>query len=472
MVSGKVGDLDLKQLIPEDEGLCLDSEEVGSEEPGNIEIATLKEREGDPGDNPTNLYLAECGKSRLLKADEERTLSSYIEDSKHLSLLEQEWIAKNGSKPSGTDLLLVLLDGFCQARPVFEALCQHLGLQSDESITHKVLHPDLRASIDAFIDEKLTSIVAKKTGGNTSPTLDTLTRFSLDSRLIPWHILEEENQLNSLDELENAIYSPEFRDRLAKRCLEITSHFEQVHERANQATDKLIQSNLRLVVSVAKKYTGRGMPILDLIQEGNIGLMRAVDKFNHRRGYKFSTYAHWWIRQAVNRAVADQSRTIRLPVHTSDAVAKLFQAKRRLSHKLGRKPTTKELASEVGTSPEKIEWLSSIGLNEPISLETPVGDEGSQLGNFIKDQTSPEPEEIADANLLKEQLNKTLEFLSPRERCIIKMRFGLDNERSMTLEEVGSELSLTKERIRQIEKEALMKLRHPSRSRDLIGYLG
>ena len=471
MVSEKVGDLDLKQILSEDEGVYLVGKAIGSEEPANVKFATLKRGEGEPGENPTSLYLAECGQSRLLKADEEKTLSSYVENIKHLSLLEQEWLLKYGYQPSGTDLLTVLLEGFCQARPVFEALCQHLELQSDESITHKVLHPDLRASIDGFIDEELISAVAEKTGKNTASTLETLTRFSMDSRLIPWHILEKEGQLNSPVEFENIVNSPEFRDRLARRRPEITSHFEQVNERANQATDRLIQANLRLVVSVAKKYIGRGMPILDLIQEGNIGLMRAVGKFNHRRGYKFSTYAHWWIRQAVSRAVADQSRTVRLPVHTSDAIAKLSQIKRRLSHKLGRKPTIKELAPEMGVSPDKIEWLSSIGSNEPISLETPIGEEGGQLGDFIKDQMTPEPAEIADSNLLKEQLNKTLESLLPRERRIIKMRFGLDSERSFTLEDVGAELGLTKERIRQIEKEALTKLRHPSRSRELIDYL-
>jgi len=234
----------------------------------------------------------------------------------------------------------------------------------------------------------------------------------------------------------------------------------------------MVQANLRMVISVAKGHGDRGVPLPDLIQEGNIGLMQAVQKFDHRRGYKFSTYAIPWIWQAVNRAVNEQSRIMRLPGHLIDTLKKLAQASNRLSQELGRQPTERELASEMGVSPEKVEWLLKVSSGGAISMETPVGEEGTQLGDFIGDREVPEPEEEANASLLKEQLSEALESLTPREQRVIELRFGLDNEYNRTLEEVGVELGLTKERIRQIEKEALAKLRHPSLSRKLIGYLG
>jgi RNA polymerase primary sigma factor len=233
----------------------------------------------------------------------------------------------------------------------------------------------------------------------------------------------------------------------------------------------MIQANLRMVISVAKGHNGWGVPLSDLIQEGNIGLMQAVQKFDHRRGYRFSTYAIPWIWQAINRAVNDQSRKVRLPGHLIDDLTKLTRARNSLAQELGRQPTEKELASEMGLTSNKIEALLRVSSGGATSLETPVGEEGGQLGDFIADQTAVQPEEEATVSLLREDLSRTLESLTPRERRVIELRFGLDNERSRTLMEVGTELGLTKERIRQIEKEAPAKLRHPSHSRDLIEYL-
>jgi RNA polymerase primary sigma factor len=234
----------------------------------------------------------------------------------------------------------------------------------------------------------------------------------------------------------------------------------------------MIQANLRLVISVAKGRIDLGVPLSDLIQEGNIGLMQAVQKFDHRRGYKFSTYAIPWIWQAINRAVNDQSRIVHLPGHVVDDLTKLSRAKHNLAQKLGRQPTEKELASETGLPSEKIESLFTVISGVPVSLDKPVGEDGSQIGDFIADQTIVQPEEQSSESLLREELSRTLESLTPRERRVIELRFGLNNEYSRTLTEVGTELDLSKERIRQIEKEALAKLRHPSRSRELIGYLG
>jgi RNA polymerase primary sigma factor len=296
--------------------------------------------------------------------------------------------------------------------------------------------------------------------------------LSLDSRLIPWHIMEEAGRKSSLAEFEKVLQSPEFHDKLEAHRSEIVKHFERIRERARQATNHMIKANLRLVVSVAKRYISWGVPLSDLIQEGNIGLMQAVQKFDHRRGYKFSTYAILWIWQAINRAVDDQSRIVRLPGHVIDDLTKLSRVRKNLAQKLGRQPIEKELASETGLPSKKIESLLKLSSGAPVSFETPVGEEGSQLGDFIADEAILQPEEQSIASLLREELSKTLESLTPRERRIIELRFGLGNEYGRTLAEVGTELGLSKERIRQIEKEALAKLRHPSHSRELIGYLG
>ena len=462
---------DREQISSVDEDAYLSTEEVEEEESSGLE-AMPREPKIELGDDLLDLYFTEVGRTPLLKDEETRILARQIEDGHHLARVEKQWISAHYVKPSAIQLLSALAERLTGVDSLFETVYQYLELPYQGSVAKKMLHPDLRRAIDDKIDQGLLDAVAEITGESPTTIEKSIIELSLDSRMMPWRIMEEAGLAISLAELGELLDLPEFRDKLEPHHSEIVQHFERISERARQASNRMIQANLRLVVSVAKGHSDRGVPLPDLIQEGNIGLMQAVRKFDHRRGTKFSTYATPWIWQAVNRAGNDKSRIVRLPGHVIEQLTKLGKARNSLTQKLGRQPTEPELISETRLPSNKMKGLLELISGGTVSLDTPVGEDGSQIGDFIADETILQPEEQATTSLLREELTRTLESLTPRERRVIELRYGLGNEPSRTLGEVGTELSLTKERIRQIEKEALTKLRHPSRSRNLIGYLG
>jgi RNA polymerase sigma factor (sigma-70 family) len=418
-----------------------------------------------------SLYLLECRQTPLLGSAEEKQLGRQVELGKYLSKAEESLASSGKGKPGAEELTLHFIKNFNSNRSVYDAVCRIINMIPGMSIFESIIQPAFRAAIDGFVDPKFIEEVAKIGRLNIEDTLQKITEVSDDTQLIPWHLISDADHIVTFSGLQKKLNSSAFVDELKKKSKELDQHYGSFTRVSQVAADKLVKGNLRLVVSIAKKYSSRTMSMLDLIQEGNIGLMKASWKFDHRKGYKFSTYATWWIRQAISRAIAEQSRTVRLPVHMVESTRKLFQARQKLWQMYGHEPTRKELAKEMGVSLEKIDKLIRAKAGEAISLERPIGEEGSQFGDFIEDETSPDPEEQVAVSLLGEQLMKVMDSLSPREKRIIMARFGLDNEPSRTLEDVGVEFGLTKERIRQIEKEALAKLRHRSRSQKLTDYL-
>ncbi|MBC8100236.1 MAG: sigma-70 family RNA polymerase sigma factor [Armatimonadetes bacterium] len=299
------------------------------------------------------------------------------------------------------------------------------------------------------------------------PSNDTVGLYLKEMSRVPLLNLEDEVGLAQRYESGRAAHKKLLRDPEHECAAEWVITIQD----GQDAREHLIKANTRLVVSIAKKYMSRGVHFLDLIQEGNIGLMKAVEKFDYRRGYRFSTYATWWIRQTITRAIADQGRTIRVPVHMSDRIRRLYRVVRQLEQELGRKPDVREISEEMKEDLRKVEWMMKVSW-QPLSLEHPVGDDDdSELGNFIENDSTPTPSDAAHHNLLNEKLEELLSTLSSREARILRLRFGLQNGKSYTLEEVGQKFGLTRERIRQIEGRALRRLRHPRRSRHLRDYL-
>ncbi len=442
------------------------------EEPTAAEMETPSEAdEQEVVDDPVHMYLHEIGKVRLLTAEDEKDLAQKMEQGNRISDIRQDFQQKNGRAPSATEVILTILKEIGQASSIIRHLRGQLGLGRITNFKNSILSPELQNSITDEIDPQLIQNVAQQINKPVPATEQMLINLSVNINLLPEAVFNIIGDNTSLGKIEALASDDAFAKSAQSFEKQFKVYLNQVKQEAEKSQKRLIEANLRLVVSVAKKHVGRGMSLLDLVQEGNIGLFRAVQKFDYRRGYKFSTYATWWIRQAITRSIADQARTIRIPVHMVETINRLLKVSRRLAQEYGREPTADEIGRGIEIPPEKVREIVKVA-QLPISLESPIGEEeDSHLSDFIEDRNALPPVDAASKQLLKEQIDEVLSTLTPRERRVLRLRFGLEDGRSRTLEEVGKEFDVTRERIRQIEAKALRKLRHPSRSRKLRDYL-
>tara|TARA_Y100001970_G_scaffold114029_1_gene142161 strand:+ start:1907 stop:3406 length:1500 start_codon:yes stop_codon:yes gene_type:complete len=427
----------------------------------------------DTYEDPIRMYLKEIGDVKLLSRKDEEVLARTIDLKYKYKNMYDELDESSPDLINSIDLIKQIFESLVTLKPILESIGKFYGVTKTNALSLSYLASQESEinKIHGVYSEDLIKYVADVNNISNDEVTQKIKELSDLLGLIPPDLTELLDDDFTKSNLKNALKHKDFIDQLSMYKMIIDSHFNQILSRSDLAQNHLAEANLRLVVSIAKKYIGRGLTLLDLVQEGNIGLIRAVEKFDYRKGFKFSTYATWWIRQSITRAVADQSRTIRIPVHMVEQINKILRVSRRLVQEKGVEPTSDDIAKELDMDTDKVNEILKAS-QDPISLEAPIGEEQDlNLADLIEDQNAESPQNSASKNLLKSQIIEVLETLSPRERQVIEYRFGINDSRPRTLEEVGQTFGVTRERIRQIEAKALRKLRHPTRSLTLRDYL-